>query len=176
MIWPFKKKSAYSDQVYVIYNAIVAQSRQPVFYTDFLIPDDVTGRFDVLSLHTCLVFIRLREAKGKEKEFSQALFDLFFKDMDQSIREMGVSDVGVPKKIQKMGSLFYGLLEKLTNALEEKDKDSLEKVINRNIYDDKNQKQAKKLAKYVLSLEKKLNAQGIDEIIGGKLEFLKPSS
>ncbi len=174
MIWPFKKKSTYNDQVHAVYNAIVAQSRQPVFYTDFLIPDDVTGRFDVLSLHISLVFIRLRETKGKEKEFSQSLFDLFFKDMDQSIREMGVSDVGVPKKIQKMGSLFYGLLEKLTNALDEKDENSLAKVINRNIYGDKDQNKAEKLSKYVLSLEKKLNAQDISEILAGKLEFLKP--
>ena len=50
--------------------------------------------------------------QGAEKpagtEFSQAVFDLFFKDMDRSLREMGAGDLAVPKKIRKMGDLFYG--------------------------------------------------------------------
>ena len=105
----FRKKTA-TEPVYAVYNSIVAQSRQPVFYAEMGVPDTVTGRFDMISLHMALLFRRLRHGPQSAKDFSQAVFDLFFKDMDRSLREMGVSDLGVPKKIQKMGNLFFGLL------------------------------------------------------------------
>ena len=85
----------------------MAQSRQPRFYADWGVPDTVTGRFDMITLHMALMLRRLVRA-GRRAAFSQALFDLFFRDMDRS-REMGAGDLGVPKKIKKMGNVFYGL-------------------------------------------------------------------
>ena len=57
----------------------MAQSRQPHFYADWAVPDTVTGRFDMISLHMALLFRRLRAEGGAGKNFSQAVFDLFFK-------------------------------------------------------------------------------------------------
>jgi len=173
MIWPFNKKSTHSDQVHSVYSAIVAQSRQQVFYTNYQVEDSVSGRFDMLSLHMCLLFIRLRKTKIEQKAFSQELFDYFFKDMDQSLREIGISDVAVPKKIAKLGSLFYGLLEKLTNAIDSDDKNQLIEVINRNVYDEKNLEQAKSLTKYVLQINKQLEGKELNDILAGNLEFSK---
>ncbi len=176
MKWPFKRKSTPSDEVYAIYNIIVAQSRQEEFFLDFSIKDNVTGRFDILSMHMCLVFIRLRDAKTDEKDFPQALFDLFFKDMDHSLREIGISDVTIPKKIAKLGSLFYGLLEQLTIAIDANDKDALVNLLNRNIYNEKNLAQSKALANYVLQIDRQLKEQSLSDIFSGKLEFSKPNS
>ena len=103
------KKSPDPEAVYAVYRAIVAQSRQPVFYAQWGVPDTVTGRFDVLSLHMGLVFRRLGGTSKPADDFAQALFDLFFKDMDRNLREMGAGDLAVPKKIRNMGNLFYGL-------------------------------------------------------------------
>lgn len=47
-----------------------------------------------------LVFRRLGGNGKLATEFSQALFDLFFKDMDRNLREMGAGDLSVPKKIR----------------------------------------------------------------------------
>ena len=102
MILNLFRKNPASDAVYAVYSAIVAQSRQPVFYADWGVPDTVTGRFDMISLHMSLVFRRLRNEKLPGADFSQALFDLFFKDMDRSLREMGAGDLAVPKKVRKM--------------------------------------------------------------------------
>ncbi len=173
MIWPFKKKSNLSDELYAVYNAIVAQSRQEKFFLNFDIKDDISGRFDILSLHVCLVFIRLRDLEIKDKDFSQNLFDLFFKDMDQSLRETGVSDVAIPKKIQKLGALFYGLLDKLTKAIDAKDKAELNAVLNRNIYDNKNEEKSLLLSDYVLQVEKHLQNQDLNNILNGDLSFPK---
>src|ERR1700759_878199 len=116
------------------YRAIVAQSRQPKFYADWGVPDTVTGRFDMISLHLVLLFRRLKSESVAARAFSQAVFDLFFKDMDRSLREMGAGDLAVPKKIQKMGNLFYGLLTALDDALSTDDAAAVEAVLVRNIY------------------------------------------
>jgi len=124
----FRKKTA-ADPVYAVYNSIVAQSRRPVFYAQWGVPDTVTGRFDMISLHMALLFRRLRNGPEGSREFSQAVFDLFFKDMDRSLREMGVSDLGVPKKIQKMGNIFFGLLAAMNEAMDRNDADVLAGVL-----------------------------------------------
>ncbi len=173
MIWPFRKKIKNEHHLYAIYNSIVAQSRQEEFYKNMQVTDSVTGRFDMISLHMILVLRRLRSENAEIKEFSQNLFDLFFKDMDNSIREMGVSDIAVPKKIQKMGSLFYGFLGKLTNSLDNNDEKELVIVVNNNIYDGKDRKNAEKLSKYISETVKLLNKQNLEDIILGKISFIK---
>src|ERR1700761_506939 len=107
MVLSLFRKTAATDHVFDVYSAIVAQSRQPRFYAEWGVPDTVTGRFDMISLHLALVLRRLGTERDA-KVFSQALFDLFFKDMDRSLREMGAGDLAVPKKIRKMGEIFYG--------------------------------------------------------------------
>jgi len=115
------------------YRSIVAQSRQEKFYADWGVPDTVTGRFDMISLHLALTLHRLHgvaEARG----FSQALIEVFFRDMDQSIRELGVTDLGVPAKIKKMGKAFYGLAGVLGTALDSGDSGEVEAVLTKNVY------------------------------------------
>ena len=70
-------------------------------------PDTVNGRFDLLVLHLWMVLRRLRSAEGGA-DLSQALFDHFCDDMDANLREMGVGDLTVPKRMQAFGEAFYG--------------------------------------------------------------------
>lgn len=171
MILPLFRKSRRTDQVYAVYNAIVAQSRQSVFYAQWGVPDTLTGRFDVLSLHMALVLRRLRSEEAAAKEFSQAVLDLFFRDMDRSLREMGVGDLSVPKRIKKMGNLFYGLLRVLAQALDSDRDDVLREALGRNIYGQKPPPALDDLTAYVKTSAAHLEAQPLDEIVGGKLEF-----
>jgi cytochrome b pre-mRNA-processing protein 3 len=166
----FRKKTA-TEPVYAVYNSIVAQSRQPVFYAEMGVPDTVTGRFDMISLHMALLFRRLRHCPQSAKDFSQAVFDLFFKDMDRSLREMGVSDLGVPKKIQKMGNLFFGLLAAMNEAMDRNDADALAGVLARNVFDEQDTQHWHALADYVVARDAELAAQSVEAIIAGKLTF-----
>jgi cytochrome b pre-mRNA-processing protein 3 len=169
MIWPFSKRSEPSDAVYAAYNVIVAQSRQPAFYVDWSVEDSVTGRFNMICLHMSLILRRLRQ--HPDKQFGQDLFDLFFADMDRSLREMGVGDVSVPKRIEKMGAIFYGLLEKTTEALDNEDAAELEAVIARNLLDEDSAGAAKPLARYAAECARGLAGQEVTDILAGRIAF-----
>lgn len=171
MILSLFRKNTATAPVYAVYNAIVAQSRQPFFYADWAVPDTVTGRFDMISLHLALLFRRLRAESGSQKEFSQAVFDLFFKDMDRSLREMGVGDLGVPKRIQKMGNIFFGLLAAMNEAMDRNDAKALQAVLSRNIFDGATGPHVAALAAYLMAEDGALAAQPTDAITGGNLHF-----
>ena len=171
MILSLFRKNTATEPVYAIYSAIVAQSRQPVFYADWLVPDTVTGRFDMISLHMALLFRRLRAEQGGQKAFSQAVFDLFFKDMDRSLREMGVTDIGIPKKIQKMGNIFFGLLAAMNEAMDRRDSAALAAVLARNIFDEGEGDHVQSLAAYMLAQDDVLAAQSADAIMAGTIQF-----
>ncbi|HTM77097.1 MAG TPA: ubiquinol-cytochrome C chaperone family protein [Devosia sp.] len=171
MILSLFRKTTAPEPVYAVYRAIVAQSRQPRFYTDWAVPDTVTGRFDMISLHLALLFRRLRSESGAQKEFSQAVFDLFFKDMDRSLREMGAGDLAVPKKIQKMGNIFFGLLAALNDAMDRKDLPALAAVLSRNVFDGDEGPQVQALAEYLLAEDTRLAAQPAASITGGAITF-----
>ena len=171
MILSLFRKDTATAPVYAVYSAIVAQSRQPRFYAEWQVPDTVTGRFDMISLHLALLFRRLRAETGEQKEFSQAVFDLFFKDMDRSLREMGVGDLGVPKRIQKMGNIFFGLLAAMSEAMDHNDAEALQAVLSRNIFDGAAGPHVAALAEYLMAEDKALTAQPSDAITGGALVF-----
>ena len=171
MILSLFRKDTATAPVYAVYSAIVAQSRQPRFYAEWQVPDTVTGRFDMISLHLALLFRRLRAETGEQKEFSQAVFDLFFKDMDRSLREMGVGDLGVPKRIQKMGNIFFGLLAAMSEAMDRDDAEALQAVLSRNIFDGATGPHVVALAEYLMAEDKALAAQPGAAITGGALIF-----
>jgi cytochrome b pre-mRNA-processing protein 3 len=169
MILSLFRKNTATEPVYAVYNAIVAQSRLPRLYAEWGVPDTVTGRFDMISLHLSLLFRRLRSRSGVEHEFAQAVFDLFFKDMDRSLREMGAGDLAVPKRIQKMGKLFFGLLAAINEALDNNDVEALEAVLRRNIYEDAGH--ARELAQYVVAQYNSLSTQPVEAIVAGNIEL-----
>ena len=171
MILSLFRKNTATAPVYAVYSAIVAQSRQPRFYADWLVPDTVTGRFDMISLHLALLFRRLRAESGEQKAFSQAVFDLFFRDMDRSLREMGVGDLGVPKRIQKMGNIFFGLLAAMNDAMDKGDAAALQTVLSRNLFDGASGPHVEALAAYLMAEDRALAAQPVDAITGGSLSF-----
>ncbi|KKB11257.1 hypothetical protein VE25_13085 [Devosia geojensis] len=175
MILSLFRKNTETESVYAVYSAIVAQSRQPLFYAEWSVPDTVTGRFDMISLHLALLFRRLRGGDSGQRDFAQAVFDLFFKDMDRQLREMGVTDIGVPKKIQKMGNIFYGLLAAIDQALDAGDREALAGVLVRNIFDEVGTQGARRLADYVIALDANLAAQPVEAIRAGRLSFEAPA-
>jgi len=111
MLWPFnhfrKPRIPSRGTIEAIYGMIVTQAREPLFYRDLGVPDTVNGRFDLLVLHLWMVLRRLKAIEGGTG-LSQMLFDRFCDDMDANLREMGVGDLAVPKRMQAFGEAFYG--------------------------------------------------------------------
>jgi cytochrome b pre-mRNA-processing protein 3 len=106
---------------------IVAQARLPVFYTAYDVPDTVNGRFDMLVLHLWLVLRRLRAES--RTELAQALFDHFSSDLDANLREMGVGDLAVPRRMRRFGEAFYGRAQAYDAAVAASDPQALTQAL-----------------------------------------------
>jgi cytochrome b pre-mRNA-processing protein 3 len=91
-----------------LYGTIVAQARAPVFYDRYAVPDTVNGRFEMIVLHLVLLLRRLEAEPRSVRRLGQGVFDLFCRDMDGSLREMGVGDLAVPRRMRRIGDAFYG--------------------------------------------------------------------
>jgi cytochrome b pre-mRNA-processing protein 3 len=151
MLWPFnhfwKPRLAPRGTIEAIYGMIVTQAREPQFYRNLGVPDTVNGRFDLLLLHLWMVLRRLRTAAGSAK-LSQALFDRFCDDMDGNLREMGVGDLTVPKRMQAFGEAFYGRSAAYDLALTD-GQEALAQALCKNILNGEQIENARRLASYV---------------------------
>lgn len=103
----FRRRS-FSDEAVSLYEAAVRQGRLPVFYERLAVPDTVDGRFDLIALHVYLLFRRLKGEGPAAESLAQDLAEVFFADMDLSLREMGAADIGVGRRVKRMIEGFYG--------------------------------------------------------------------
>ena len=117
-----------------LYGAIVAQARNPVFYAQLNAPDTVEGRFDLVVLHLFLVNERLASLGDEGKVAAQELLDFFFEDMDGALREIGIGDLAVPKKMRSLAEAYLGRSAAYQAALSVRDRDALAAAISKNIY------------------------------------------
>lgn len=155
-----------------LYGQIVAAARQPVFYSHWNVPDTPLGRFEMVSLHMFLFQHRLRGLDGMPGEIAQVLIDEFFMDVDHSLRELGISDVGVPKRMKKLAKMFYGRTTAYTEALDAGDRAALTAALARNVRPDAAEwPQAAALADYVIEADGHLAAQDTAAIAAGRLDF-----
>lgn len=130
----FRRRSESDTIAASLYGASVAQARHPALYTIFGVADTVDGRFEMVVLHTILVIDRLRAGGEAEQAAGQDVFDLHCADMDRSLRELGVGDLGVPKRMKQMSERFYGRAEAYRAALAARDADALRAAIERNVF------------------------------------------
>ncbi len=98
---------------HALYSAAVAQSRQPIFYTDYGVEDAIGARFELLTFHVGLVIHALKNLPAGDRrreqaqDTSQALFDTFVDALDNTLREQGTGDLTVPKKMKTLGEVIY---------------------------------------------------------------------
>ena len=102
----FKKRDKTIEE---LYSAIINQSRQPKLYTDYNVPNKPIGRFQMITLHAAPHFCAF--ARNGDKKGAQRLFDIIFKDIELSFREIGVGDLGVPKKMKKYMQNFNAVIQ-----------------------------------------------------------------
>jgi cytochrome b pre-mRNA-processing protein 3 len=155
------------------YAAIVAAARQVPLYSHFMIPDTPLGRFESLSAHLVLFLRRTKDAAAPLPALAQEIVDMFITDMDHSLRELGIGDAGVPKRMKKLSKMFYGRAEFYGKALDKGDAAELTEALRRNIRPDTAQwPEAASLARYLMSAEAALNSVDDASIAGGAFDFL----
>lgn len=169
----FGSERAAKDKITAsLYDQIVAAARQPVLYAEWGVPDTPLGRFEMVSLHLFLVLHRLRGQDGAPRELAQALTDRFFADLDHSIRELGVGDLSVPKRMKKLARMFYGRVVSYGETLEHGDGGQLGAALARNIRPDEALwPEVADLGRYVLVAHRELAGQQLADLSAGRIAF-----
>jgi cytochrome b pre-mRNA-processing protein 3 len=149
-----------------------------VFYESYGVPDTVLGRLDMIILHLALVARRLREGGEVGKVAAQGVFDTFCRDMDDNLREMGISDQGIPVHMRRVGEAFYGRAQVYDAALDGADDQALVEALRRNVYADgaDGAVGARRLAAYVRSTRAMLAGQDPGVIAQGDIRFSAPAA
>jgi cytochrome b pre-mRNA-processing protein 3 len=161
-----------------LYGAAVAAARDPFFYTSLGVPDTLDGRFDMVGLYTFLIIQRLTREPAPGPALAQAVFDAMFGDMDVNLREMGVGDLSVGRKVRVMWEAFHGRSVAYTAAMEAGDVTALDAALSRNVWRDEppHEWAVATLRRIVLSQDNHLRAQTLAGLRRGKVEFLRPEN
>ncbi|KPF72694.1 hypothetical protein IP69_02125 [Bosea sp. AAP35] len=128
----FGKREVKPSPVDAMFTRIVDASRQPALYLDGGIADDFEGRFESLTLHVFLVMRRLRELPAPAGDVAQDLVDACFAYLELGVRNSGTSDIAVPKRMKKIGQMFYGRVQAYEAALLAQDPAELAEALRRN--------------------------------------------
>ncbi len=171
----WKAGRARQAQAEALYRAIVRQTRRPEFYGSGGVADTFEGRFDLLVVHLALILHRLKGADSAEKAIAQRLTDLFFADMDAALRELGVGDTGVGRRVRQMSEAFYGRLEAYDAGLMADDAETLRQALARNLYGGADAPgQAGAMAGYMRDTERRLRQFGLEGLTGASPDALFP--
>ena len=184
-------RSGPSASTVALYSAIVSEARRVVFYTGYGVPDTPTARFDMVVLHLALVVRRLRAepdgglllpAEGRARsrtldQYVQGLVEFFFEEMDRALREMGVGDVAVPKRMKKLAAAWNGRIRAYDAALLADDEAALSQALTRNVFAEaENRAGAPALAAHVRAAAATLAAVPLTDLLAGRPTWPDPAA
>jgi cytochrome b pre-mRNA-processing protein 3 len=157
-----------------LYGAAVAAARDPYLYLTLGVPDTLDGRFDMVGLHAFLLIHRLSTEPPLGPPLAQAVFDAMFADMDVNLREMGVGDLSVGKRVRAMWEAFNGRSAVYAAALEAQDTSALAASIARNVWrgGDAPEGAPAGLARLAFAQHAHLTAQKMAALSAGSAQFL----
>ncbi len=153
---------------------LIAAVRQPAFYEAGGVPDTFNGRFEILVLHTALVVRRLRALEAPGPAVGQDVIDLVFRNLDPAMRELGVGDMAVPKRMKRLAEAFLGRSVAYDAALRTDDGDSLADALSRNVHG--GARAGADLARYAKAAAQELDGCDLDVFLKGPVRFPDPAA
>lgn len=165
-------RNRHRDTALRLYETIVEQAREPVFFSRYGVPDTLDGRFELLALHGFLVLNRLKAERSRTAELAQELFDVMFSDLDRALREMGVGDLGVGRQVKTMARAFYGRIGAYEAGLAAADA-RLGQALRRNLFGTVSvpDRWVDEIAAYLRRCGAAVAAQPVDRLIDGVVAF-----
>ncbi|CAN5318065.1 ubiquinol-cytochrome C chaperone family protein [soil metagenome] len=152
-----------------LYAAVSAQARQPAFYTTLGVADRIDARFELYTLHALLLILRLRDedadGAGEGATAAQSLFDVYVSALDNVLRELGVGDISMARKMRTLGEALYGRMTAYEPAVRTGDAETLALHLARNVYVSEDATQAGPLARYALAARASLAAQAFPDVL-----------
>jgi cytochrome b pre-mRNA-processing protein 3 len=129
----FRRRKPEDELAMAVYRQVAEQARMPELFEACGIPDTLDGRFDALALHAALMIDRLRREPDGEV-LAQAFFDAMFKHLDLTLREIGIQDLGVGRRIKIMAEGLHGRALAYRESLNGGGSTPLAEVLRRNAY------------------------------------------
>jgi len=165
-----------TDTIPALYGAIVAQARSPAFYRGYGVPDTISGRLEMILIHTFLFFRRTRAGGEPMRQLGQQVFDRFCDDMDANLREMGIGDLAIPKHMKRVGEAFYGRAAAYDTGLAANDDAALAQALLRNVFADAESQpeRARRLAGYMRAADEELAREDDTNLAQGRISFPDP--
>lgn len=155
-----------------LFARLVAQARQPDFFRELGVPDTMDGRFEMIALHAFLIFQRLKGQGDKAAAVAQMLYDNLIKDMEASLRQLGVGDAGVGKRVRALTEALHGRIKAYETALGGSQID-MEGALRRNLYGtiDPDMDTVRAVGNYLRRAKESADTQPIDRVLRGLFDF-----
>lgn len=159
---------------FALYTAAVTAARDPMFYATLAVPDTLDGRFDLVCLHAFLVIRRLQREPEPGPALAQSVFDAMFSDMDVTLREMGVGDLSVGRRVRAMWEAFNGRAHAYEAAMSAAQPGALAAALVRNVWRGKAPPPgaAESLARAARAQAACLDGQNLAALAAGDVRFL----
>ena len=147
-----------------LYALAVGQARQPEFYTSLGVTDQIDARFELYTLHVLILFLRLKGDGERGEVVAQRLFDTYISSLDNTLRELGVGDVSVGKKMRKLGESLYGRMNAYEGPLRAEDVDAMAAALAKNVYESEDAATGHALARYAVASRQNLATQSFETV------------
>jgi cytochrome b pre-mRNA-processing protein 3 len=162
-----------------IHQAVVEAARRPVFYSQWGVPDTLDGRFDCVILHAVLLMQRLQALPKPADDLASDVVDRLFLGFEEALRELGVGDVVIPKRMKTIAAAFMGRAKAYEEALRQdevaKIQSALSEVLRRNLLGaEATEEQVQFWLGYLKATREALSDCDLDRIIAAEHLFLAP--
>jgi cytochrome b pre-mRNA-processing protein 3 len=174
----FSRHRSVRDGAKRAYRQVVEQARQPIFFTEFGVPDTLDGRFELICLHAFLYLYRLKSDQPPSAAVAQAFFDTMFTDMDRGLRETGTGDLSVGRHVKRMAQGFYGRIRAYQEGLEHREDAMLRAALARNLFGTVSESPGTigAIVEYVRRAARQLAHQSTTELCSGSVWFPPPAA
>ncbi|WP_245501155.1 ubiquinol-cytochrome C chaperone family protein [Lichenibacterium minor] len=178
MLFPFARRRPDPRRALLdrLHGEIVGAVRRPAFYIDYGVPDTFEGRFELLALHAGLVLRRFNAAEKPGPAVAQDLVDTVFAHLEADLREAGVGDVTVPKRMKRLCEAFLGRSAAYDAGLRSGD-GALASALGRNVYAGRVEGDAaERLSRYATLAADVLASTPLASCLEAPLPFPDPST
>lgn len=172
------RRKPHERQGFQLYSAAVQAARHPAFFEEMGVPDTLDGRFDLIGLEVALLIRRLhQDSDPRGPALAQAVFDAMFADMDFNLREMGVGDMSIARRVKNMWEAFHGRAQAYEAPLAAGDRAALAEALARNVWRAALPPDApavRRLAAHAFATDAALATQPLETLLRGDALFPEP--
>lgn len=163
-----------------LFAGVAEAARRAPLYTVHGVADTVMGRYEMMALHMWLFQHRAKGVDGtgaspQLEAMAQEVVDAFFKEIDHTLREIGIGDTSVPKRMKKLARMVYGRWDAYRTALDAGDREAMAEAMRRNVYSESGDAAgAPGLADYVFDAATHLAGQDDAAFLAGRIDYPNP--